>query len=109
VLDSLPTVRICTAYTLHGKTITELPTEATDLAACEPVYEDMAGWEQSTVGVETFGGLPMNAQKYLLRIEELAGIPVDMISTGPDRVQTIVMNHPFEQEETNMKHTEERT
>ena len=109
VLDNLPTIRICVAYQLNGKTITELPTEASDLAACVPVYEDMEGWEQSTVGVETFGGLPINAQKYLLRIEELAGIPVDMISTGPDRVQTIVLNHPFEQEETNMKHTEERT
>jgi adenylosuccinate synthase len=95
VLDQLPLVKICTAYKLHGKTITELPTEASDLAACEPVYEEMPGWQQSTVGVKTFNELPANAQKYLLRIQELAGIPIDMVSTGPDRVQTIVLTHPF--------------
>jgi adenylosuccinate synthase len=109
VLDDLPMVRICTSYKLNGKTVTELPTEASDLAACEPVYEDMPGWQQSTVGVETFEALPANAQKYLLRIQELAGIPIDMISTGPDRVQTIVLMHPFEKAEKNMKHTEKRT
>ena len=109
VLDNLPTVRICTAYKLHGNTITELPTEASDLAACEPIYEDMPGWQASTVGVETFAGLPLNAQKYLLRIQELAGIPIDMVSTGPDRVQTIVLNHPFAKDKKNIKHTEERT
>jgi adenylosuccinate synthase len=109
VLDDLPLVRICTAYKLNGKTITELPTEASDLAACEPIYEDMPGWQQSTVGVETFDALPVNAQKYLLRIQELAEIPIDMVSTGPDRVQTIVLTHPFEKAEKNMKHTEKRT
>jgi adenylosuccinate synthase len=55
----------------------------------------MPGWQQSTVGVKTFNELPANAQKYLLRIQELAGIPIDMVSTGPDRVQTIVLTHPF--------------
>ncbi len=95
VMDELPTVRICTAYNLHGKKVLELPTEVTDLAACEPIYEDLPGWQQSTVGAESFDKLPKNAQQYLMRIQELAGIPLDMISTGPDRVQTIVVKHPF--------------
>lgn len=106
VMDEIDTIRICTAYTLHGKKVTELPCEATDLAACEPVYEDLAGWKQSTLGIKTLSDLPANAQKYLKRIEELAGIPIDMISTGPDRGETIIIRHPFEQ---NVEHTEERT
>lgn len=96
VLDTLKTLRICTGYQLHGKKITELPPEITQLAQCEPIYEEFPGWEQSTLGVKVFSDLPEKAQKYLLRIEELAGIPIDMISTGPDRVETIVLRHPFE-------------
>lgn len=95
VLDGLETVRICTGYRLHGKEITEMPTEATDLAACEPIYEDMPGWSESTFGVKTFEGLPKNAQNYLLRIEQLAGVPIDIVSTGPDRTETIILRHPF--------------
>lgn len=111
VLDELPTLRICTSYKLGGHNVTELPTEATDLAICEPVYEELPGWQQSTVGVEKFADLPENAKKYLLRIEELAGIPIDMISTGPDRSQTIVLQHPFEKERDgrDITCTEERT
>ena len=65
------------------------------LAQCEPIYEEFPGWEQSTLGVKVFSELPLNAQKYLLRIEELAGVPIDMVSTGPDRVETIVLRDPF--------------
>ncbi|MHB1949577.1 MAG: adenylosuccinate synthase [Gammaproteobacteria bacterium] len=96
VLDGLDTVRICTAYRLNGKTITQLPTDASELAACEPIYEDLPGWKESTFGVKTFNELPQNAKKYLLRLEELAGVPIDIISTGPDRNETIMLRHMFE-------------
>lgn len=95
VLDGLDTVRICTAYRLHGKEITYMPTDAADLAACEPIYEDFPGWSESTLGIKTFGQLPQNAQNYLLRIEKLAGVPIDIISTGPDRNETIMLRHPL--------------
>ncbi len=105
VLDELPSIRICTSYLLGDKKVTEFPMEATDLAACEPVYEELPGWQQSTVGIMNFDALPENAKKYLLRIQELAGIPIDMISTGPERNQTLVMRHPF----ANLETTEERS
>jgi adenylosuccinate synthase len=68
---------------------------ADDLERCEPVYESMPGWNQSTVGVKTFDGLPKDAQNYIKRMETLCGVPIDMISTGPDREETIVLRHPF--------------
>jgi adenylosuccinate synthase len=109
VLDELETIRICVAYNLNGNKITELPTDANEVAACKPIYEDFPGWQQSTIGIESFAGLPENAQKYLLRIEELAGVAIEMISTGPDRSQTIVLKHPFELNGKNIEYTEERT
>jgi adenylosuccinate synthase len=109
VLDELSTVRICTSYKLHGKTITQLPSDASDLAACQPVYEDLPGWKVSTVGTKSFDDLPENARKYLLRIEELAGIPIDMVSTGPDRIETLVLRYPFETNGRDILCTEERT
>jgi adenylosuccinate synthase len=66
------------------------------IADCRPIYEDMPGWSESTVGITDFDRLPANARSYLARIEELAGVPLDIISTGPDRDQTIVLRHPFE-------------
>lgn len=105
VLDELPTIRICTGYQLHGEHITTLPTEVEDISACEPIYEDLPGWQASTIGAKSFADLPLNAQKYLLRVEELSGIPIDMISTGPDRMETLVLRHPFKDE----MYTEERT
>jgi adenylosuccinate synthase len=95
VLDGLETLRICTGYRLNGQEVFELPTEATELAACEPVYEEMPGWKDSTYGVKSFAALPKNAQNYLLRVQELAGVPIDMISTGPDRNETIILKHPL--------------
>jgi adenylosuccinate synthase len=111
VLDELDVVRVCTSYLLNGKSITELPTDAMALAACEPVYEDLSGWKQSTLGVKTFAQLPENAKKYLLRLEVLAGVPIDMISTGPERMATIVLSHPFDSKKNdlNLHCTEERT
>jgi adenylosuccinate synthase len=110
VLDELDTVRVCISYSLNGKSITELPTDASELAACVPVYEDLPGWKESTLGVKTFAQLPENAKKYLLRIEALAGVPIDMISTGPERMATIVLSHPFDKKnDLNLHYTEERT
>ncbi len=100
VLDGMETVRICTAYHLRGHKITVLPTDAAELALCEPIYEDLPGWKESTAGVKTFAALPKNAKNYLLRIEELAGIPVDIVSTGPDRNETIVLRDLFAEEVT---------
>lgn len=100
VLDTLKTLHICTGYRLHGRKISELPAEIVQLADCEPIYEEFPGWQQSTLGIKVFSQLPDNAQKYLLRIEELAGVPIDMISTGPDRVETIVLRHPLEEKLT---------
>ncbi|VVE67721.1 adenylosuccinate synthetase [Pandoraea anapnoica] len=95
VLDGLETVRLCVGYKIDGKAIDILPRGAVDVARCEPVYEDFPGWTQSTVGVTSWDQLPVQAQNYLKRIEEVSGIPIDMVSTGPDRDETILLRHPF--------------
>ena len=95
VLDGLDTVRLCVGYKIDGKTVDILPRGAVDVARCEPVYEDFPGWSQSTVGVTSWDQLPVQAQNYLKRIEEVSGIPIDMVSTGPDRDETILLRHPF--------------
>jgi len=99
VLDGLETIRICTQYNLHGKKIAELPTDVAELAACQPIYEDLPGWSESTIGAQEFSALPKNAQNYLLHMEKLAGVPIDIISTGPDRKETIILRHPLMAEE----------
>ena len=96
VLDGLETVRICVGYEIDGEPIAGLPVLVDRFADCQPVYEDMPGWSGSTVGATAKSDLPDEAQKYLARIEELADVPIDIISTGPDREQTIVLRHPFE-------------
>jgi adenylosuccinate synthase len=96
VLDGLETVRICVGYEIDGKPIKGVPVVVDRFADCRPVYEDMPGWSESTVGVTTYDDLPANARDYLARIEELVGTPVDIISTGPDREQTIIKRHPFD-------------
>ncbi len=96
VLDGLDTIRVCTGYRLHGKETKIMPTDVSDLAACEPIYQDFPGWSESTLGVKTFAQLPKNAQDYLLRVEALVGVPIDIVSTGPDRNETILLRHPFE-------------
>jgi adenylosuccinate synthase len=88
-------VRICTGYKLEGEVCDILPVGSEMLADCEPIYEEWAGWKDTTVGVKTFEGLPANAQKYLNRMQELCGVPIDIVSTGPDREETIVRRHPF--------------
>lgn len=95
VLDGLETVRIGVGYEIDGEPIKGVPVMVDRFADCRPVYEDMPGWSESTVGVTDYDNLPANARSYLSRIEELVGTPIDIISTGPDREQTIVNRHPF--------------
>ena len=96
VLDGLERIKICIGYSIDGEPISGLPIVVDRIADCQPIYEDMPGWSESTVGITDFDRLPANARSYLARIEELAGVPLDIISTGPDRDQTIVLRHPFE-------------
>ncbi len=96
VLDGLPEIRICTGYRVRGQAVPLLPTGADAVAECEPVYDAVPGWDESTVGVKSFGALPPNARAYLERIEALTGVPIAMVSTGPDRAETILLHHPFQ-------------
>lgn len=95
VLDGLPTVRICTGYQRAGQPVDLLPFGADDVAACEPLYEDWPGWSETTYGVRRWEELPAAAQRYLQRLSELVGAPIDIVSTGPDRDETILLQHPF--------------
>lgn len=96
VLDGLPELKICTGYRLNGKVVELLPMGADDVAGCEPIVETMPGWQESTVGATSFDALPPAARAYLARIESLCEIPIDIISTGPERDETILRRHPFE-------------
>jgi adenylosuccinate synthase len=96
VLDGLETLRICVGYKIDDQVSDILPVGAETLANCEPIYEELPGWSDSTVGVKTVDGLPSNARAYLQRMEALCEVPIDIISTGPDREETIVKRHPFE-------------
>lgn len=95
VLDGLETLQICTGYRLDGKVVDIFPVGAEDASRCEPIYETMPGWSVSTVGAKTLDALPPQALAYVRRIEQLLGVPMDMVSTGPDREETIVLRHPF--------------
>ena len=96
VLDGMETLRLCVGYKLQNGTSDILPVGAETLDECEPIYEDMPGWTESTVGIQRYEALPQAARNYLKRMEELCEVPVDIISTGPDREETIVLRHPFE-------------
>lgn len=95
VLDGIETLKICTGYLVDGNPVDIFPSGAEQASHCIPVYEMMPGWTESTVGVKTMDALPLNARNYIHRIEELVGVPIDMVSTGPDREETIVLRHPF--------------
>jgi adenylosuccinate synthase len=95
VLDGLDTIRVCVGYRRGGALLAEPPMTVDAFAEVEPVYEDLPGWKETTVGVTRLEALPANARAYLARIEALAGIPIDVISTGADRDHTIVLRHPF--------------
>ncbi len=96
VLDGLDSLRVCIGYQWNGETHTEPPLTTDGFANVVPVYEELPGWHESTLGVTRLEDLPANARRYLERLEELAGVPLDVISTGPDRDQTIVLRHPFD-------------
>ncbi|MFT6050714.1 MAG: adenylosuccinate synthase [Halioglobus sp.] len=96
VLDGLESIKICVAYTCkEGKPVPN-PVDADDYMALVPVYEEVPGWSESTLGAKSLAELPQKARDYIKRIEEVVGAPVDIISTGPDRVETIVLRHPFD-------------
>ncbi|WP_396642167.1 adenylosuccinate synthase [Methylomonas sp. MS20] len=96
VLDGLDKIGICTAYKIDGVVTDTAPLGADQYAACEAVVEEMPGWSGSTAGITEYGQLPANAKAYIARIEELVGVKVTILSTGPDRNETIVLEHPFE-------------
>ena len=95
VLDGLDTIRICVGYRINGVVTPEPPMSVEGYAEVQPVYEELPGWRESTVGITSYEALPANARAYLERLARLVDVPVDMISTGPDREQTIVLQHPF--------------
>jgi adenylosuccinate synthase len=95
VLDGLDEIRICTGYRLNGSMLDHLPAHAADQAAVEPVYESIEGWHQSTAGARSWAQLPAQAIKYIRRIEELIRCPVALVSTSPEREDTILVRDPF--------------
>jgi adenylosuccinate synthase len=97
VLDGLDTLRLCDGYRCADGSLRDTPPLLSDeYPGCEPVYEELPGWKESTVGITAYRELPANARRYLERVQELTGVPVDVVSTGPDREQTIVLRHPFD-------------
>jgi adenylosuccinate synthase len=95
VLDGLDRIEVCTGYRLGDRALDVLPLDADEVARCVPVYETLPGWRDTTAGLTNWEQLPANARRYLERIESLVGAPIDMVSTGPDRVHTILLRHPF--------------
>lgn len=97
VLDGLKEVKVCVGYRLpNGEVIETTPLAADDWEGIEPIYESMPGWNESTFGVKDKAQLPQAALNYIKRVEELTGVPVDIVSTGPDRSETIILRHPFD-------------
>ena len=95
VLDGLQTVRLGVGYRIDGREVDILPYGSDAVSRCEPVYEEFEGWSDSTFGIRKWDALPGNARRYLQRLADVLGVPIDLVSTGPDREQTIVLRHPF--------------
>jgi adenylosuccinate synthase len=95
VLDGLDEIRICTGYWLGEQRLDHLPAYAADQARVEPIYEVMAGWQESTAGARSWAQLPAQAIKYIRRVEELIRCPVALVSTSPEREDTILVRDPF--------------
>lgn len=95
VLDGLEEIKVCVGYKLDGRALDILPLDADEIAACEPVYDSFPGWSESTAGITNWDALPVNARRYLERVQSFIGAPVDMVSTGPDRDHTILLRHPY--------------
>jgi adenylosuccinate synthase len=96
VLDGLDEIRMGVGYELHGERIDILPLDADDIVACRPLYETFPGWTEVTAGVTQWDDLPVNAKRYLERVQAFIGAPIDMVSTGPDRDHTILLRHPYQ-------------
>lgn len=96
VLDGLETVKICTGYRLNGKVLDYFPSHAAEQAAVEPIYEEMEGWSGTTAGARSWADLPAQAIKYIQRVQELIETPVALVSTSPEREDTILVRDPFE-------------
>lgn len=96
VLDGLEKLHICTGYKYQGEILELPPVGADAIEKCEPIYEELSGWSESTVGARNIDQLPANAQAYLKRLEQIVEVPVDIISTGPERDETIILRNPYE-------------
>ena len=96
VLDGIDKLYICTGYQIDGKKFDLLPLGADQVDSCKPLLIEMPGWKESTFGVNDWERLPENARNYLLKLEELCNVPLHIISTGPERDETIMLQHPFE-------------
>jgi adenylosuccinate synthase len=96
VLDGLDEIKMGVGYELDGKRIDILPLDADEIVACKPVYESFPGWKEKTAGITQWDALPLNARRYLERVQAFIGAPVDMVSTGPDRDHTILLRHPYQ-------------
>jgi len=95
VLGGLPKLRLCTSYTLDGRSLDDLPPSTKDMERLEPVYEELDGFDQDITGARTTEALPENARRYLRRVETLVGVPIGLVSVGPRRSETIVLENPF--------------
>ena len=95
VLDGLSKIKICTGYELDGEVIDDFPLDVSRLDDCKPIYKTFDGWASSSVGVISYDQLPSNARYYLEWIEDELNVPIDIVSTGPDREQTIIKKNPF--------------
>ena len=96
VLDGFETLKICIGYRLDGQDIDRFPASSAEQARVEPIYEQIEGWNKSTMGARSWAELPPQAVKYIKRLEELTGIPVASVSTSPEREDTILVRDPFE-------------
>ncbi|MCW5664322.1 MAG: adenylosuccinate synthase [Piscinibacter sp.] len=96
VLDGLPEIQVCVGYELDGRRVDILPLDADEILACRPVYDSFPGWSESTFGATRWDDLPLNARRYLERVQQFIGAPIDMVSTGPDREHTILLRHPYQ-------------
>ena len=95
VLDGFETLKICNGYEVDGRMLDHFPSDAAAQAACAPVYEEMPGWSESTYGARSWADLPANAVKYIRSLEELTKTPVTLLSTSPERDDTILVTDPF--------------
>jgi len=95
ILDTLPTLKLCTGYRYKGQPLGEYPASLKVLAEVEPVYEELPGWQTDITGIRRYEDLPLNARRYIERLSECAGARLGIVSVGPDRGQTIVLEPMF--------------